>query len=66
MPKKEPLPRPTDAEMAILRTLWQLGPSTVRQVHGVLSARKPMGHTTVLKFIQIMTATSCKWSNSGA
>jgi len=42
--------------MAILRILWQLGPSTVRQVHEALNARKPIGHTTVLKFMQIMTA----------
>jgi BlaI family penicillinase repressor len=29
--------RPTDAELAILRVLWQRGPSTVRHVHQVLS-----------------------------
>ncbi len=27
-----PTPRPTDAELAILRVLWDLGPSTVRHV----------------------------------
>ena len=27
------LPRPTDAELEILRVLWELGPATVRQVH---------------------------------
>ena len=25
-------PRPTDAELAILRVLWERGPSTVREV----------------------------------
>ena len=30
---KPRLPRPTDAELAILRVLWERGPSTVRQVH---------------------------------
>jgi len=46
--------RPTDAELAILRVLWQRGPSTVREVHGVLNEAKPTGYTTVLKFMQIM------------
>jgi BlaI family transcriptional regulator, penicillinase repressor len=56
MPKKKTLPRPTVAELEILRALWQLGPATVRQVHEVVNAEKPTGFTTVLKFIQIMTA----------
>jgi predicted transcriptional regulator len=55
MSKKKTLPRPTAAELDILRVLWQLGPCTVRQVHEVLSAEKPTGYTTVLKFMQIMT-----------
>jgi predicted transcriptional regulator len=49
------LPRPTDAELAILGVLWTLGPSTVRQVHDVLNEQRPMGYTTVLKLLQIMT-----------
>ena len=49
------LPRPTRAELAILRVLWQRGPSTVREVHGSLSQGRPMGYTTVLKMLQIMT-----------
>jgi BlaI family transcriptional regulator, penicillinase repressor len=56
MSKKKSLPRPTAAELDILRALWQLGPATVRQVHEVLNAEKPCGYTTVLKFMQIMTA----------
>jgi predicted transcriptional regulator len=48
-------PRPTDAELAILRVLWERGPSTVRQVHDVLSADRQAGYTTVLKLLQIMT-----------
>lgn len=48
------LPRPTDAELAILRVLWSQGPSTVRQVHEVLNREKDTGYTTVLKFMQIM------------
>jgi predicted transcriptional regulator len=46
--------RPTDAELAILRVLWQRGPSTVKEVHKVLETTKKTGYTTVLKFMQIM------------
>ena len=46
--------RPTDAELAILRVLWEHGPSTVRQVHEALSDRET-GYTTTLKLMQIMT-----------
>ena len=47
--------KPTEAELAILRVLWQRGPSTVRQVHDALNSTKKTGYTTVLKFLQIMT-----------
>jgi BlaI family transcriptional regulator, penicillinase repressor len=56
MPKSTPtLPRPTDGELAILRVLWARGPSTVRQVHDVLSRERPAAYTTTLKLLQIMT-----------
>ncbi len=48
------LPRPTDAELAILRVLWRLGPSTVKEVQENLARRAPTGYTTVLKLLQIM------------
>lgn len=48
--------RPTTAELEILHVLWARGPSTVREVHGELSAQKPTGYTTVLKLMQIMAA----------
>ncbi len=54
MPKSGP-PRPTDAELGILRVLWQRGPSTVRDVQEALNQVKPTGYTTVLKTLQIMT-----------
>ena len=47
-------PKPTDAELAILRVLWDRGPSTVKQVQDVLNETKKTGYTTVLKFMQIM------------
>jgi BlaI family transcriptional regulator, penicillinase repressor len=46
-------PRPTDAELAILRVLWERGASTVRQVHEALATRET-GYTTTLKLMQIM------------
>ena len=49
------IPRPTDAELSILRVLWQRGPSTVREVHDALSSTQATGYTTVLKLMQIMT-----------
>jgi predicted transcriptional regulator len=48
-------PRPTDAELAILRILWAQGASTVRQVHDALSRERPAAYTTALKMLQIMT-----------
>ena len=53
---KSKLPRPTDAELEILKVLWDCGPSTVRQVHDVLTREKAVAHNTVLTFLQIMTA----------
>ena len=50
---KRPRPRPTEAELAILRVLWQRGPSSVRQVLEYLP--EGTGYTTVLKMLQIMT-----------
>lgn len=50
-----PRRRPTDAELAILRVLWEQGPSTVRQIHEALSKSRELGYTTALKLLQIMT-----------
>jgi predicted transcriptional regulator len=47
-------PRPTDAELAILRVLWVRGASTVRQVHEALADIRDTGYTTTLKLMQIM------------
>ena len=48
------LPRPTDAELSILRVLWERGPATVRQVHEALVDTRETGYTTILKLMQIM------------
>lgn len=47
-------PKPTEAELAILRVMWALGPSTVRQIQETLERNRPTGYTTVLKLLQIM------------
>jgi len=49
------LQKPTASELEILRVLWTRGPSTVRDVYETLSEKKPVGYTSVLKFLQIMT-----------
>lgn len=46
--------RPTEAELEILRVLWERGPSTVRQVHESLAVARDTGYTTTLKLMQIM------------
>ena len=47
-------PEPTEAELEVLRVLWQQGDSTVRQVHEVLAQGNPVAYTTVLTTLQIM------------
>jgi predicted transcriptional regulator len=53
MSKKHP-PRPTEAELELLRVLWHRGPSTVREIHDSLSQNKETGYTTALKLLQRM------------
>jgi BlaI family transcriptional regulator, penicillinase repressor len=53
MPKS--IPKPTAAELALLRVLWRHGPSTVREVLEHLDPAQETGYTTVLKLLQIMT-----------
>ena len=53
MPERN-TPRPTDAELEILKVLWRRGPSTVREVFESFGDTKRTGYTTVLKLMQIM------------
>jgi BlaI family penicillinase repressor len=50
-------PRPTDAELAILRVLWAKGAATVREILDAINEDRtpPLVYTTVLTFLQIMT-----------
>lgn len=47
--------RPTEAELSILRVLWESGPGSVRDIQRILNGIRPTGYTTVLKTMQIMT-----------
>jgi predicted transcriptional regulator len=49
------LPRPTEAEIELLRILWDKEPATVREIYDALNLQRPSGYTTVLKMLQIMT-----------
>jgi len=48
--------KPTASELEILHVLWERGPSTVREVYQALNEKRPIGYTSVLKLMQIMTA----------
>jgi BlaI family transcriptional regulator, penicillinase repressor len=54
--KTEPRIQPTPSELDILQILWTRGPSTVREIHEVMSESKDLGYTSALKLLQIMTA----------
>ena len=55
MKPKKVLPKPTAAELDILRVLWQRGSATVRDVYEALG-NPDAAYTTTLKFMQIMAA----------
>jgi BlaI family transcriptional regulator, penicillinase repressor len=46
--------QPSDAELDILRILWNSQPLSVRQVHEQLAKEKNVGYTTTLKQMQRM------------
>lgn len=48
------LPKPSPAELEILRVLWKRGPRTVREVHEELESVRDAGYYTYLKLLQIM------------
>lgn len=51
---KKKLKQPTQAELEILRILWDFGPSTVRDIHEKISPEGETGYTTTLKTMQNM------------
>lgn len=53
MSSKSSVPRPTEAELELLRVMWERGPLTVREVHEGVEG-KGTGYTTTLKILQKM------------
>jgi predicted transcriptional regulator len=53
MPRR-PSNQPNEVELAILRVLWERGPSSVRAVHDALSGSRDTGYTSTLKMMQVM------------
>ena len=53
--KTQSLPKPTEAELELLRILWAIEPATVREIHDALNEERESGYTTTLKLMQIMT-----------
>jgi predicted transcriptional regulator len=57
MPKasKAKPPKPTPAELDLLRVIWQLGPASVKDVHQARLREKPdLAYATVLRLMQVM------------
>jgi predicted transcriptional regulator len=55
MSKSQIAPKPTPAELDLLRLIWRLGPSTVKEVHEARVQERPdMAYATVLRLLQIM------------
>ena len=46
--------RPTEVELQILRILWELGPSPVREIHKRLEADKGTNYSTTVKMLAVM------------
>lgn len=47
--------QPTEAELGILKVIWELEPVSVRVIHERVAAGKDVGYTTVLKQVQRLT-----------
>ncbi|MFO0817737.1 MAG: BlaI/MecI/CopY family transcriptional regulator [Pirellulales bacterium] len=46
--------QPTEVELQILRILWELGPSPVREIHRRLEAAKGTTYSTTVKMLAVM------------
>lgn len=55
MARKKAPPKPTAAELDLLRVIWPLGQATVKQVYEAMQKDRPgMAQATVLRLMQIM------------
>ena len=46
--------QPTDAELQLLRVLWENGPSPVRVIHESVSRTKETNYSTTVKMLSVM------------
>jgi len=46
--------QPTEVELQILRILWELGPSPVREIHKRLESDKGTNYSTTVKMLAVM------------
>jgi BlaI family penicillinase repressor len=46
--------QPTEVELQILRILWELGPSPVREIHRRLNEAKGTNYSTTVKMLAVM------------
>lgn len=46
--------QPTEVELQILRILWELGPSPVRDIHATLNSAKGTNYSTTVKMLSVM------------
>ena len=44
----------TEVELEIMHVVWELGDATVKQVHDVLSVRRPVAYTTVMTMLGLL------------
>ena len=51
---RTPSTQPTEVELQILRILWELGPSTARQVHNQLVESRDTNYSTTVKMLSVM------------
>ena len=57
MPRQAKPPKPTPAELDLLRVIWRLGPSTVKDVHAARVRERPeFTYATALRLMQVMHA----------
>lgn len=52
--KKKSSPQPTEVELQILRVLWDLGKSPVRDIHKRLCESKATNYSTTVKMLSVM------------
>ena len=54
MPPKSPTLTPLELE--IMKVVWQKGQATVREIHAVLKARRPIAYTTVMTMMGVLAS----------